>query len=90
MSFGIYIVGFIIFIAGVAIGAHMLDVPPQWMRSLHDRGRYRLWRDGDPAERPSVLGTPFFAPGSAAGCAPTDFSLRILFAARLFGVAVGG
>ena len=31
MSFGIYIVGFIIFIAGVAIGAHMLDVPLQWI-----------------------------------------------------------
>lgn len=31
MSFGIYIVGFIIFIAGVAIGAHMLNVPLEWI-----------------------------------------------------------
>lgn len=31
MSFGIYIVGFIIFITGVAIGAHMLNVPLQWI-----------------------------------------------------------
>jgi len=31
MSFGIYIVGFLILITGVAIGAHMLDVPLQWI-----------------------------------------------------------
>ena len=31
MSFGIYIVGYIIFIAGIAIGAYMLDAPPQWI-----------------------------------------------------------
>ncbi len=31
MSFGIYIVGYIIFIIGAAIGAHLLDVPPQWI-----------------------------------------------------------
>jgi len=31
MSFGIYIVGFIIVIAGLAIGANMLHVPPQWI-----------------------------------------------------------
>lgn len=31
MSFWIYIVGYVIFIAGVAIGAHLLKVPPQWI-----------------------------------------------------------
>ncbi len=27
MSFGIYIVGYVIFIVGVAIGAHLLNAP---------------------------------------------------------------
>jgi hypothetical protein len=31
MSFGIYIVGYIILIAGLAIGAHLLQVPPKWI-----------------------------------------------------------
>jgi uncharacterized membrane protein YiaA len=31
MSFGIYIVGYIIFIVGLAIGAHLLHVPPKWI-----------------------------------------------------------
>jgi hypothetical protein len=31
MSFGIYIAGYIIFIAGLAIGAHMLHVPQKWI-----------------------------------------------------------
>ena len=31
MSFGIYIAGYIIFIAGVAIGAYMLHVPQKWI-----------------------------------------------------------
>ena len=31
MSFGIYIVEYLILIAGVAIGAHLLNVPPQWI-----------------------------------------------------------
>lgn len=31
MSFGIYIAGYIIFIVGVAIGAHLLNVPLQWI-----------------------------------------------------------
>jgi len=31
MSFGIYIFGCVIFIVGVAIGGHLLDVPPQWI-----------------------------------------------------------
>jgi len=31
VSFGIYIVGYIIFIAGVAIAANLLNVPLQWI-----------------------------------------------------------
>jgi len=31
MSFGIYIAGYIIFIAGVAIGAYILHVPQKWI-----------------------------------------------------------
>jgi uncharacterized membrane protein YiaA len=31
MSFGIYIVGYIIFIVGVAIGAHLLNAPAEWI-----------------------------------------------------------
>lgn len=31
MSFGIYIVGYIIFIAGAAYGAHLLNVPAEWI-----------------------------------------------------------
>ena len=31
MSFGIYLVGYVILIAGVAIGAHLLNAPPQWI-----------------------------------------------------------
>ena len=31
MSFGIYLVGYIILIAGLAIGANMLNVPLQWI-----------------------------------------------------------
>jgi hypothetical protein len=31
MSFGIYIVGYVIFITGIAIGAYMLKAPPQWI-----------------------------------------------------------
>ena len=31
MSFGIYLVGYIILIAGLAIGAIMLHVPMQWI-----------------------------------------------------------
>lgn len=31
MSFGIYIVGYIILIVGLAIGAHMLHVPEKWI-----------------------------------------------------------
>jgi hypothetical protein len=31
MSFGIYIVGYIILIIGLAIGAHLMHVPPKWI-----------------------------------------------------------
>ncbi len=31
MSFWIFIAGYAIFIAGVAIGAYLLDAPPQWI-----------------------------------------------------------
>jgi hypothetical protein len=31
MSFGIYIVGYMILIGGLAIGAHLLHVPPKWI-----------------------------------------------------------
>ena len=31
MSFGIYLVGYIILIVGLAIGAYLLHVPSQWI-----------------------------------------------------------
>jgi hypothetical protein len=31
MSFGLYIAGFIVVIIGLAIGAHLAHVPPQWI-----------------------------------------------------------
>ena len=31
MSFGIYIVGYIILIIGLAIGANLMHVPPKWI-----------------------------------------------------------
>lgn len=31
MSFGLYIAGFIVVIVGLAIGAHLAHVPPQWI-----------------------------------------------------------
>ena len=31
MSFAIYIIGYIILIIGLAIGAYLLHVPPRWM-----------------------------------------------------------
>ena len=31
MSFGLYLVGYIILIAGLAIGANILNVPLQWI-----------------------------------------------------------
>lgn len=31
MSFGLYIVGFIVLVVGLSIGAYLLHVPPQWI-----------------------------------------------------------
>ena len=31
MSFGIYIVGYMILIVGLAIGAYLIHVPPKWI-----------------------------------------------------------
>lgn len=31
MSFGIYLVGYLILIVGLALGANILDVPPKWI-----------------------------------------------------------
>jgi len=31
MSFGIYLIGYLIFIVGLAMGAHLLHVPQQWI-----------------------------------------------------------
>jgi len=31
MSFGLYLVGYIILIVGLAVGAHFLAVPPKWI-----------------------------------------------------------
>jgi hypothetical protein len=31
MSFGLYIAGFFVLIAGLAMGAHLAHVPPQWI-----------------------------------------------------------
>ena len=31
MSFALYIVGFIVLIAGLAVGAHLMHIPAQWI-----------------------------------------------------------
>ena len=31
MSFSLYMVGYIIFVAGLAMAAHLLHVPPRWI-----------------------------------------------------------
>lgn len=31
MSFWIYLAGYVIFIAGLAVGAHLLNVPVEWI-----------------------------------------------------------
>ena len=31
MSFAIYLVGYFVFILGLAIGAHLLHMPPKWI-----------------------------------------------------------
>lgn len=30
-KFSIYLVGYVIFVAGVALGAHLLGLPPMWI-----------------------------------------------------------
>jgi hypothetical protein len=31
MSFAIYLIGYLLFITGLAIGAHLMHVPPRWI-----------------------------------------------------------
>jgi hypothetical protein len=31
MSFAIYLIGYIVVIVGLAVGAHMMHVPPRWI-----------------------------------------------------------
>ncbi|HEV8415560.1 MAG TPA: hypothetical protein VGQ49_18370 [Bryobacteraceae bacterium] len=31
MSLGIYLIGYIILIVGLALGAHLMHVPPRWI-----------------------------------------------------------
>lgn len=31
MSFGIYLVGYLILILGLGIGAHLMNIPPKWI-----------------------------------------------------------
>jgi hypothetical protein len=31
MSFAIYLIGYMVLIAGLALGAHMMHVPPRWI-----------------------------------------------------------
>jgi hypothetical protein len=31
MSFGIYLIGYIIMIVGLGLGAHFMHVPPRWI-----------------------------------------------------------
>ena len=31
MSFGLYLVGFIVLIVGLSLGAYLLHVPPRWI-----------------------------------------------------------
>jgi len=31
VSFGMYMIGYIVLIVGLAIGAHLLHVPPRWI-----------------------------------------------------------
>jgi hypothetical protein len=31
MSFALYVIGFLILIAGLAIGANMMHIPPRWI-----------------------------------------------------------
>ena len=31
MSFVIYLIGYLVFIVGLALGAHMMHMPPRWI-----------------------------------------------------------
>jgi hypothetical protein len=31
MSFALYLVGYVVFIAGLAWGAHLMHIPPRWI-----------------------------------------------------------
>jgi hypothetical protein len=31
MSFGLYMIGFIVLIIGLGLGAHLMNVPPRWI-----------------------------------------------------------
>jgi hypothetical protein len=31
MSFAIYLIGYVVLIAGLALGAHMMHMPPRWI-----------------------------------------------------------
>lgn len=31
MSFGLYMIGFLILVIGLGLGAHMMNVPPRWI-----------------------------------------------------------
>jgi hypothetical protein len=31
VSFGIYIVGYIVLVVGLAMGAHLMNIPPRWI-----------------------------------------------------------
>jgi hypothetical protein len=31
MSFAIYLIGYVIFIIGLAVGAHLMHMPPRWI-----------------------------------------------------------
>lgn len=31
MSFALYLIGYVVVIAGLAVGAHLMHVPPRWI-----------------------------------------------------------
>lgn len=31
MSFAIYLIGYLLFVTGLAIGAHLMHMPPRWI-----------------------------------------------------------
>jgi hypothetical protein len=31
MSFALYLIGYVVLIAGLAVGAHMMHMPPRWI-----------------------------------------------------------